>query len=656
MKLIVNPHKIEIEKTPVNEKEINVTTIEFEFNEEITNDYVKEAYFTINGESYKQIIVNNECNIPGEVLEEKGQIEIGVVAYLVEDETEIKRYNPSPVFISTLSGSLKDAKNTEPITPSEMEQFEQALQVGLNAIGEAIEDASTLDIDATKTGNVATITITKQDGTTKEVEINDGLPGEKGEKGNPGNPGPANTLSIGSVTGGTTASATITGTSPNQILNLVLPKGDKGETGPAGSPGVPGSAGKDGSDGFSPIANVNKSGSTSIITIIDKNGTTTSQVNDGANGQDGYTPVKGVDYFTPEDIASLNIPSALNELSDDTTHRTVTDTEKTTWNNKSDFSGNYNDLTNKPVTSDLLHYKGHADTEEELPSLGQPSGTISTKNLNLTTNSTTNFSNAFIVPQNLYNEAMSNAQVKTMLNNYTYYLIYWASSSYRTLVGFNNKNQVKIKINVGRNNDYCIVFSLNANVENPIYLRNSRIANQSTCTKFYLDNNVVTSTTYGSTASNVLEETYTSPVVFSGPANSNGLYVVGQNGALITNCDIKFTDNTFEIFDSDDSTAYSYKSIRITDCDNYIYSGNNMILLTPTVVGELSIRLDTTTTELNDTYTVGENYDIYRRNENVQWDKWAKQKEVVTSISSASTDEQVPTAKAVYDYINSLNQ
>jgi hypothetical protein len=36
-------------------------------------------------------------------------------------------------------------------------------------------------------------------------------------------------------------------------------------------------------------------------------------------------------------------------LSSDSTHRTVTDAEKTTWNAKSNFSGNYNDLTNKPT-------------------------------------------------------------------------------------------------------------------------------------------------------------------------------------------------------------------------------------------------------------------------------------------------------------------
>jgi hypothetical protein len=171
MKLIVNPHKIEIEKSPVNEKEINITKVEFEFDEEITQDYVKEAYFTLNGKTYMQLIVNNECNIPYEVLNKQGQVEIGVVAYLVENDEEIKRYNPSPVYISTLIGSLKEEyENTKPITPSDKEQMEQAIQ-------EMETKVDNLDIDATKEDKKTTITITKKDGTTKNVEVDDGADG-----------------------------------------------------------------------------------------------------------------------------------------------------------------------------------------------------------------------------------------------------------------------------------------------------------------------------------------------------------------------------------------------------------------------------------------------------------------------------------------------
>ena len=42
------------------------------------------------------------------------------------------------------------------------------------------------------------------------------------------------------------------------------------------------------------------------------------------------------------------IPTRLSQLSEDTTHRVVTDAEKEEWSGKSDFDGNYNSLTNKP--------------------------------------------------------------------------------------------------------------------------------------------------------------------------------------------------------------------------------------------------------------------------------------------------------------------
>lgn len=57
--------------------------------------------------------------------------------------------------------------------------------------------------------------------------------------------------------------------------------------------------------------------------------------------------------YTAQEVGALpnttTIPTSLSQLTDDATHRTVSDTEKSTWNNKSNFSGNYNDLTNKPT-------------------------------------------------------------------------------------------------------------------------------------------------------------------------------------------------------------------------------------------------------------------------------------------------------------------
>ena len=48
-------------------------------------------------------------------------------------------------------------------------------------------------------------------------------------------------------------------------------------------------------------------------------------------------------------IDALTIPTALSELSEDATHRVVTDAEKAVWNAKSNFTGSYNDLTDKPT-------------------------------------------------------------------------------------------------------------------------------------------------------------------------------------------------------------------------------------------------------------------------------------------------------------------
>ena len=77
-----------------------------------------------------------------------------------------------------------------------------------------------------------------------------GIPqGSKGDPGATGATGPANVLTIGSVTSGKVASATITGKAPNQVLNLVLEKGDKGETGEKGATGDTGPQGEQGPRG-----------------------------------------------------------------------------------------------------------------------------------------------------------------------------------------------------------------------------------------------------------------------------------------------------------------------------------------------------------------------------------------------------------------------
>ena len=137
--------------------------------------------------------------------------------------------------------------------------------------------------------------------------------------------------------------------------NVMGPAGPAGEPGEAGEPGPTGPAGPagadgvDGAPGVSPVIDVSKSGKVTTLTITDAEGTKTATILDGEDGADGSGGSGDTFSGSYNDLTDKpDIPNALSDLSDDASHRTVTDSEKAAWNGKSDFSGNYNDLSNKP--------------------------------------------------------------------------------------------------------------------------------------------------------------------------------------------------------------------------------------------------------------------------------------------------------------------
>ena len=89
-----------------------------------------------------------------------------------------------------------------------------------------------------------------------------GATGATGAAGATGATGPANVLSIGTVTNGVTASASITGTTPSQVLNLVLPLNTNALT----------------YDNFATITNKAISGSANTITNIPNSSLTNSSI------------------------------------------------------------------------------------------------------------------------------------------------------------------------------------------------------------------------------------------------------------------------------------------------------------------------------------------------------------------------------------------
>lgn len=64
-------------------------------------------------------------------------------------------------------------------------------------------------------------------------------------------------------------------------------------------------AGVPGADGYTPTVSATKSEKTTTVTIVNKTGTTTATILDGLDGQDGYTPVRGTDYWTASDKAEI---------------------------------------------------------------------------------------------------------------------------------------------------------------------------------------------------------------------------------------------------------------------------------------------------------------------------------------------------------------
>lgn len=176
MLLSVTADKITIkESEQIESGEYNTTLCQFEFTEEY-DDLIKTAVFTRNKDTYKMDIIDNQCYIPDEVLQKKGSIIIGVYGYKIENDTLILRYSPKPIKKTVVTGSyVRNSQNSTPPTPTQFEQYEQALADGLSEV-------SNIDIDARKVDSTSTITITNREGETKQVKVYDGLKGDKGDK------------------------------------------------------------------------------------------------------------------------------------------------------------------------------------------------------------------------------------------------------------------------------------------------------------------------------------------------------------------------------------------------------------------------------------------------------------------------------------------
>ena len=375
MEIIVKENRELIIKNPEStQNENDVQTIYLTVPEQYEDFDKKIAFVTENGVKWG-LVENNAYKLERSITKFEN---VSVFVWLTKGEQDF-RSAEEPLHFN------KNHKVDGEITPEERSSMEEAIAV----LESEISKVEHMDIDAIKEESIATITITDKFGNQKVVHISDG---EDGIDGVDGENGFSPTIRTIETTDGYDIEITdISGTNTITILNGKNGKnglnGQDGKDGVDGQDGAKGEKGDPGSTGATGngIANITKTGTSGLVdtyTITYTNGTTTSfQVTNGESGTTDYSDLEnkpkinnvelngnkslqdlGVqprgDYALNEDI-----PTKTSELQNDSGFITgYTETDPTVpshvknisqadisnWNNKSDFSGDYEDLDNQP--------------------------------------------------------------------------------------------------------------------------------------------------------------------------------------------------------------------------------------------------------------------------------------------------------------------
>ena len=165
MKVNVTKTKVSVEKGYIiNRGEYKINSLQFEFSEEYEG-LIKKAIFVKGDTKIEQAILDNTCNIPYEVLNEK-DFELRVYAYEMTNEELILRYSPTLAMIYTREGSYTEGGTEgQEITPTEFDQYIQAMN-------NKLEEAQAIDEDITqKSENLVQKTSFIYDDDTKTLNI-----------------------------------------------------------------------------------------------------------------------------------------------------------------------------------------------------------------------------------------------------------------------------------------------------------------------------------------------------------------------------------------------------------------------------------------------------------------------------------------------------
>ena len=348
MLFTVTKNKVELaEQEPVNQGEYKATVLTFDFVSAY-NGLTKKAIIksNVSDKSYEVPVIDGQCDIPAEILAQKGTATVGVYGYEVEGDNLVLRYSPSPASFKVIDGSYtEDVENPSDVTPSQAAIYEAQIQKKIDEVDAVVEDveekrdsgafdgkdgkdgkdgadgkdgkdgaAATISVGTTTTLEAGSDATVENTGSTSAAVFNFGIPrgadgkdgkdGKNGADGQDGADGQAATIAVGTVstlTPGSNATVQNAGTSSAAVFNFGIPQGAKGD------PGQNGQDGQDGQDGAAATIAV---GTVSTLTpgsnaTVTNAGTSSAAVfnfgipqgakgdpgNDGSDGQDATITV-----------------------------------------------------------------------------------------------------------------------------------------------------------------------------------------------------------------------------------------------------------------------------------------------------------------------------------------------------------------------------
>lgn len=270
-----------------------------------------------------QYVGGLDCSVMG--LDDSGEVRLVTKAApntfeVVESGEYIGQISEDDVsLLGKILSAIKDVETATGDASSAAEAATDAANAA-NAAADKVENASfTATATTLESGESATAQITGDD---LKMTVTFGIP--KGEKGDKGDPGEQGIQGPPGADGKDGAQGPQGNPGPQGEPGKDGAQGPQGDPGPQGEPGVDG---QNGEDGFSPTVDVSKSGTVTTLTITDKTGPKTAQINDGLQGPPGEKGDPGADGTNGQNGADGFSPTV--EVSKSETLTTISITDKT---------------------------------------------------------------------------------------------------------------------------------------------------------------------------------------------------------------------------------------------------------------------------------------------------------------------------------------